>query len=132
MKRSLVYDGLKQSFEKQCSAIAITLWLLFTSYEQTGMAHVITTEIRDEGTFRWLILLTVEILHLSVFLFPSFPWKKTYIFNNHYHSEFYIITCSYSCIKVVTLQHWLHISLQLCQKSFLFMQRTFAACTSTF
>ena len=71
------------------------------------MAHVITTEIRDEGTFRWLILPTVEILHLSVFLFPSFPSKKTYLFTTYYHSEFYVITCSQSRRKVVTLQHWL-------------------------
>ena len=70
------------------SAITITLWLLLTSYEQTGVARVIATEIRDEGTFRWLILPTEEIFHLSLFLFPSFPSKKTYPFSNYYHREF--------------------------------------------
>ena len=33
---------------------------------------LITTEIRDEGAFHWLMLPTVEIFLLSVFLFSDF------------------------------------------------------------
>ena len=41
---------------------------------------MITTEVRDEGTFHWLTLPIEEMFHLSVFFFQVFRRRK-YIFS---------------------------------------------------
>lgn len=119
------------SFFKQYSDIAITLWFLLAFYEQTGKARLIITEIRDEGTFRWLILPTIEIFHLSVFRFRVFRQRK-HIFSliitkeNFYYNL--LIKLLKSCYTAALVENFV----ATLPKSFLYMQHIFAACMSTF
>ena len=101
--------------------------------QRLASCSLITIEIRDKEAFHWLMLPTVETFYFTVFLFFRVSSRKPKnIFSliitrlNIYHR------CLQSYRKVVTLQHFLKISLQLFQKPFPYMQRIFAACIAAF
>ena len=87
---------------------------------------LITIKIRDKGAFHWLMLLTVEILHLSVFAFFRASCRKRHIFSlifkrvNIYHHlliKLHCSTCKFRCnfsgSHFTTCSEFLQLVLQL-------------------
>ena len=141
-KRSLIYNGLEQF---------VDYWVMPFNYKFIiiGLNMSITDDVCKLGSVcnalppvPWSQSRSETKEHfigwccqpskysiLRFFFFPSFLWKKKTHFLTNYYETKHSSSLAY---KVVTLQHFLKISLQHFHKLFFCMKRIFGNCIATF